>query len=719
LEKLLQLRGCAGRIRKTYGECARRLSIVHLAFLLFVLSFGANQGLAGWWNPGWRFRVPLEFSAGQYDRIRKPAEVQINFTPLLAQMGAAGKFDPATIRVIEVGPSGETLVDTVAFQFDPDTNYNDSTNAAGTLVVLMNGTTAASSVRTYHVYFDFAGRGLAPAVVLPRVTFADGIWDEGQECFRVSNEAGTMYYHKVGAGFSSWVDKDGNDWVSYNPTPESIAAGSSRGIPNSCYPRGFFHPGSSGEAGSVTTLRHQGPLKVTIHSIQVNGYFECQWDIYPEYARLTMVKTDTAYWILYEGTPGGELELDVDFVVRSDGRKTFASERWEEDIPGEEWVYFGDPNVNRSLFLFHEEGDNVVDQYFGLTTVGPPLDGKMTVFGFGRQATRMYMYNTPQHFTYGIVDGTNYTPTASLIRSAGGLPSAALGQPEQLQMAPATLLSPPNGATQQSRSPRLTWRAYPLASGYRVQVARDTTFTLSVIATDVTVPDTAYTVTGLLANTRYYWRIAVVMPSYTLGFGQAWRFETVGALPNQVKLVSPPNGASVRRDSVVCRWNCLPGATRYALEWTQDSLFAYPDVDSLLTDTVAVLSVDLGTYYWRVRGKNEAGWGPYSQMRKFNGALTGISGLAPIPTEVGLLQNYPNPFNPSTKIQYVLPTGGRVKLHVFNTLGETVAQLIDEQQSAGGYSISFAPAASLPSGVYFYRLVANGQVWTRTMLLLR
>jgi hypothetical protein len=687
--------------------------------VLFILSSWSNQSVAGWWNPVWRFRVPVEFSAGQYDRIRKPAEVQINFTILLTQMGATGKFDPATIRVIEAGPSGETLVDTVAFQFDPVVNYNDSTNAAGTLVVLMDGTTAASAVRTYHVYFDFAGRGLTPAAVTPRVTIADGIWDEGQECYRVSNAAGTIFYQKEAAAFSSWVDRNGNDWVSYNPTPESIAAGSSRGIPNSTYPRGFFHPGSSGESGSVSTLKHQGPLKVTIHSLQVDGYFECEWDIYPEYARLTMLKTDTAYWILYEGTPGGELELEVDFVVRSDGRKTPASERWEEDIPGEEWAYFGDPNVNRSLFLFHEEGDNIVDQYFGMTTVGPPLDGKMTVFGFGRQATRMYMYNTPRHFTYGIVDGTEYAPTAALIRSAGGLPSATLGQPEKLEMAPATLLSPPDGSTQQSRNPRLTWRAYPLASGYRLQVARDTTFTLSDIVTDLTVADTAYTLTGLLPNTRYYWRIAVVMPSYTLGFGQAWRFETVGGLPNQVNLVSPPNGAGVRHDSVVCRWNSLPGATRYALEWTQDSLFAYPDVDSLVTDTLAVLRVGLGTYYWRVRAKNDTGWGPYSQARNFFGALTDIGELFPLPGEVQLRQNFPNPFNPSTNIQYMLPAGGRVNLLVFNTLGETVAQLIDEQQSAGWHSVTFAPAASLPSGVYFSRLMANGRVRTKTMMLLR
>jgi hypothetical protein len=697
----------------------KKLRMMVCVAVVFALTPLAGYAQGSWWNTAWRFRVPVQFASGQVDRIRKPAEAHINFSTLMGQLGMQGKLDPSRIRVVEVDQTGDVVVDTVAFQFDPDVNYNDSTNAAGTLVVLLNGTTPASTQRTYHVYFDFLGQGGAPAAVAQRVTLADGIEDEGQECFTITNASGTIFYQKLGGAFSSWVDKNGNDWVGYNPTYNSEAGGDARGIPNSCYPRGFFHPGASGAAGSISTIAHQGPLKVTVHSILTSGIFECQWDFYPEYARLSMLKTDSAYWILYEGTPGGVMEPDVDFVTRSDGTRTMGSEMWVGDMEPEEWAYFSDPNVDRSLFLFHEENDNIVDQYYAMTSLYPPLAGKMTVFGFGRQAAKMYLYDTPQHFTYGIVDGTNYTPTAALIRSAGGVLTATVGQPEQVQLAPIALVAPPNGATHQSRTPRLSWQAYPSATRYRVQIGRDTLWTPGSIVVDAQPTDTVYTSSVLPASTTLYWRVAAGMASYILPFGGAWHFETIGGLPNQVKLVYPANGGWARHDSVVCRWNRTPGALRYAVEWTSDSLFAYPDMDSTLTDTVAILALDLGRYYWRVRARNEAGWGPYSEIRFVNTSLTLVEDVPETPDAVHLLQNYPNPFNPSTNIQYSLPSAGRVTLLVFNTLGQTVATLVDGTERAGVHSVVFEAAAGIPSGVYFYRLVVNERMWTRAMLLLR
>jgi len=89
-----------------------------------------------------------------------------------------------------------------------------------------------------------------------------------------------------------------------------------------------------------------------------------------------------------------------------------------------------------------------------------------------------------------------------------------------------------------------------------------------------------------------------------------------------------------------------------------------------------------------------------------------------IPGEFELSQNYPNPFNPMTTINYALPKESHVRLIVYNLLGEEVARLVNEQQTAGYKQISW-DASTAASGIYFYRLQAGEFVLTRKMVLLK
>ncbi|RMF58899.1 MAG: T9SS C-terminal target domain-containing protein, partial [Bacteroidetes bacterium] len=83
-----------------------------------------------------------------------------------------------------------------------------------------------------------------------------------------------------------------------------------------------------------------------------------------------------------------------------------------------------------------------------------------------------------------------------------------------------------------------------------------------------------------------------------------------------------------------------------------------------------------------------------------------------------LHQNFPNPFNPQTTIRYELARSGRVALEVFDLLGRRVATLVNGEQPAGTFTVTF-DARDLASGVYVYRLTAGSQVMTRTMLLMK
>ena len=110
---------------------------------------------------------------------------------------------------------------------------------------------------------------------------------------------------------------------------------------------------------------------------------------------------------------------------------------------------------------------------------------------------------------------------------------------------------------------------------------------------------------------------------------------------------------------------------------------------------------------------------------KNHGLYYGISGLegdvskthSDI-TEFKLQANYPNPFNPSTEIRFNLPRASEVRLTVHDLLGRKVATLVDERLPAGSQTVTF-DAGNLSSGVYLYRLQADGYSETRKMLLVK
>lgn len=73
-----------------------------------------------------------------------------------------------------------------------------------------------------------------------------------------------------------------------------------------------------------------------------------------------------------------------------------------------------------------------------------------------------------------------------------------------------------------------------------------------------------------------------------------------------------------------------------------------------------------------------------------------------IPSETKLSQNFPNPFNPTTTIQYSIKGDCKVRVSIFNTLGQEIELLLSENQSAGAHEVVWN-AQNYPSGIYFYK----------------
>ncbi len=110
---------------------------------------------------------------------------------------------------------------------------------------------------------------------------------------------------------------------------------------------------------------------------------------------------------------------------------------------------------------------------------------------------------------------------------------------------------------------------------------------------------------------------------------------------------------------------------------------------------------------------------PYLDSREIISSIVSI-GNNPIKFK---LENYPNPFNPTTKISYSLPVAGAVKIVIYNTLGQQVRVLINEEQDAGQYSIEWNSRndhnQTLSSGVYILRMQAEGFVKDKKLMLLK
>lgn len=379
---------------------------------VFVLTVGtAGQAAAlDSCNTGQAYFHDMSVDAAGFARTNKVVEVKLNLTPLLAAQGGSGGINLNSLCLDEL--DGGVIDNAVPFQFDPASNYNATSKARGTLAFLMAGSTAANGMRAYRLHFDVASGFSAPSFA-DQVALTDGVSHKGYQSLRLVTADAEFFYHKPGGGFATLFDKNNNDWIGWNSAAGS--AGDFRGIPNMVHPNdgGYFHPGRN--SASTTVLR-DGPLKASFRSVSNGGAWEVVWDVFPDYARMTLVRKGTSnFWWLYEGVPGGVLQPAIDRLTRSDGSSIKASGTWTTDIAGDEWVYVTDPNVGangRSLYLIHHQSDAKIDGYTADTAA------RMTIFGFGRDGNTRQLNTLPQQFTFGLTDETAVDDVRPVVNNA-------------------------------------------------------------------------------------------------------------------------------------------------------------------------------------------------------------------------------------------------------------------------------------------------------------
>jgi photosystem II stability/assembly factor-like uncharacterized protein len=112
----------------------------------------------------------------------------------------------------------------------------------------------------------------------------------------------------------------------------------------------------------------------------------------------------------------------------------------------------------------------------------------------------------------------------------------------------------------------------------------------------------------------------------------------------------------------------------------------------------------------------------YSRLYIYPDALSQIppaqKEYVPVENAFRVYPNHPNPFNPATTIRYEIPSKIHVELKVFDMLGRQVAELVNEEQSAGEYNVLFN-GSSLPSGVYIYSIQAGKHKESKKIMLIK
>jgi len=218
---------------------------------------------------------------------------------------------------------------------------------------------------------------------------------------------------------------------------------------------------------------------------------------------------------------------------------------------------------------------------------------------------------------------------------------------------------------------------------------------------DSTLTATSKQMSGLLNNTKYFWRVNAKNAAGTSGYSTVWNFTTIVALPAIVILSSPANNSDNVSTRPIFQWRRVPDAAKYQFELARDASFQnIVIIDTMITDTVKNFNTDLlykTRYYWRVKAVNAAGSGNYSVVFNFTTVKQPVAA-------------------PSNLNSVWLPNG-RVRL-TWNDNSVNEAGFIIKRKSGDSLSVSqFASIDTVNAGIVDYFDTTASQITLYTYMI--
>jgi hypothetical protein len=178
-----------------------------------------------------------------------------------------------------------------------------------------------------------------------------------------------------------------------------------------------------------------------------------------------------------------------------------------------------------------------------------------------------------------------------------------------------TLVYPSNLQISLDTNITFKWNKIKNANKYLIQLSLDPTFK-NIAKSDSTTTDTLKTLTGLLKNTKYYWRVQVKSSNGLGPWSDVSNFITTLTLPGIPQIVS---ASSYQVGYVALKWKKVKNADSYTAQVSDASTFTSHLSSASSTDTVNNISwfSEGQKYFWRVQAKNVGGAGLWSNTGNF------------------------------------------------------------------------------------------------------
>ncbi|MFA6570185.1 MAG: fibronectin type III domain-containing protein, partial [Bacteroidota bacterium] len=184
-----------------------------------------------------------------------------------------------------------------------------------------------------------------------------------------------------------------------------------------------------------------------------------------------------------------------------------------------------------------------------------------------------------------------------------------------------TLISPANSEQYAGKALKLTWNAVKYAQYYRLMVSKQSDFSSDVIVNEVKLDKPSFDLSGLEVNVNYFWKVQAFSDAGSSNWTPVWGFRAGIPAPETVILNDPPDNATFLGTNVRLKWNIASHSDSYQIQLSKSSDFTSDvavDVENINATSYDAKNLEENIkFYWRVRGKNEGGFGQWSSVWNF------------------------------------------------------------------------------------------------------